>query len=219
MNPAADKLQQQKWHDALPDEQKALQHLLRAEATFRQIQVAFGNQRRRRWWWRRRARSCQPVRSRTRHGEEPVRDRADRFLGGNSARSRKSTTRCRSSTNWRAASRNSRNSATTTARPSNSAGSRKCCAARRNSCSGRWSRWPKTSRTEIHPAHPPPANLPTPAVSLAPANLKVPPTRASSKLSMPFAKRMKPCGEPLHRSKAAPTRAAPPTAFAKPKIF
>jgi hypothetical protein len=44
MNPAADKLHRQKWHDALPDEQKALQHLLQAEATFRQIQVAFGNQ-------------------------------------------------------------------------------------------------------------------------------------------------------------------------------
>ncbi len=43
MGPAADKLDHQKWQDALPDEQKALQHLLRAEATFRQIQVAFGN--------------------------------------------------------------------------------------------------------------------------------------------------------------------------------
>ncbi len=42
MGPAAQKLQQQKWTDALPDEQKALQHLLRAEATFREIQVAFG---------------------------------------------------------------------------------------------------------------------------------------------------------------------------------
>ncbi|HMC67420.1 MAG TPA: hypothetical protein VKI65_20970, partial [Gemmataceae bacterium] len=42
MSPAAQKLQQQKWQDAIPDEQKALQHLLRAEATFRQIEVAFG---------------------------------------------------------------------------------------------------------------------------------------------------------------------------------
>jgi len=42
MAPAAEKLQQQKWSDALPEEQKALQHLLRAEATFREIQVAFG---------------------------------------------------------------------------------------------------------------------------------------------------------------------------------
>jgi hypothetical protein len=42
MAPAAEKLQQQKWNEALPEEQKALQHLLRAEATFREIQVAFG---------------------------------------------------------------------------------------------------------------------------------------------------------------------------------
>jgi hypothetical protein len=42
MAPAADKLQKEKWSEALPDEQKALQHLLRAEATFREIQVAFG---------------------------------------------------------------------------------------------------------------------------------------------------------------------------------
>jgi hypothetical protein len=42
MAPAAQQLQQEKWKDALPNEQKALQSLLRAEATFRQIQVAFG---------------------------------------------------------------------------------------------------------------------------------------------------------------------------------
>jgi hypothetical protein len=43
MNPAADKLNHQKWSEALPNEQKALQHLLQAEATFRKIEVAFGN--------------------------------------------------------------------------------------------------------------------------------------------------------------------------------
>jgi hypothetical protein len=43
MSPAAEKLQWQRWHDAIPDEQKALQHLLRAEATFRRIEVAFGS--------------------------------------------------------------------------------------------------------------------------------------------------------------------------------
>jgi len=43
MGPASEKLQQQKWKEALPNEQKALEYLLRAEATFRQIQVAFGN--------------------------------------------------------------------------------------------------------------------------------------------------------------------------------
>jgi len=42
MGPAAQQLQQEKWKDAIPNEQKALQFLLRAEATFRQIEVAFG---------------------------------------------------------------------------------------------------------------------------------------------------------------------------------
>jgi hypothetical protein len=42
MGPASEKLKQQQWHDAIQPEQKALQHLLRAEATFRKIQVAFG---------------------------------------------------------------------------------------------------------------------------------------------------------------------------------
>ena len=42
MTPSAEKLKQLAWHDAMPNEQKALQALLRAEATFRQIEVAFG---------------------------------------------------------------------------------------------------------------------------------------------------------------------------------
>ena len=44
MGPATDKLKGAKWQDALAPEQKALQYLLRAEATFRDIQVAFGRQ-------------------------------------------------------------------------------------------------------------------------------------------------------------------------------
>ena len=44
MGPASDQLKGQKWNDALGPEQKALQYLLRAEATFRDIQVAFGRQ-------------------------------------------------------------------------------------------------------------------------------------------------------------------------------
>src|SRR6516164_748723 len=44
MDPAADKLQSTQWKDAIPLEQKALQGLLRAEATLRHIQVAFGQQ-------------------------------------------------------------------------------------------------------------------------------------------------------------------------------
>jgi hypothetical protein len=43
MRPAAQKLDSQQWSAAVFDEQKALQHLLRAEATFRQIEVAFGS--------------------------------------------------------------------------------------------------------------------------------------------------------------------------------
>jgi hypothetical protein len=42
MTPAADTLRGEKWKDAIPHEQQALQYLLRAEATFRQIEVAFG---------------------------------------------------------------------------------------------------------------------------------------------------------------------------------
>ncbi|HUA86321.1 MAG TPA: hypothetical protein VMB85_20835 [Bryobacteraceae bacterium] len=42
MGPASDKLKGQGWKDALEPEQRALQHLLRAESTMRDIQVAFG---------------------------------------------------------------------------------------------------------------------------------------------------------------------------------
>jgi len=42
MTPSAQKLKNMQWKDALPLEQKALQALLRAEATFRKIEVAFG---------------------------------------------------------------------------------------------------------------------------------------------------------------------------------
>jgi hypothetical protein len=42
MTPSAKKLKGMQWKDAIPLEQKALQALLRAEATFRNIEVAFG---------------------------------------------------------------------------------------------------------------------------------------------------------------------------------
>lgn len=42
MSPSAEKLKQMQWKDAIPLEQKALQALLRGEATFRKIEVAFG---------------------------------------------------------------------------------------------------------------------------------------------------------------------------------
>lgn len=44
MGPAAENLKALKWQEALPHEQQALQHLLRAEARFKEIQVAFGQQ-------------------------------------------------------------------------------------------------------------------------------------------------------------------------------
>jgi len=43
MGPASDKLHASQWQNALTPEQKALQHLLRAEAMMRDIKVAFGN--------------------------------------------------------------------------------------------------------------------------------------------------------------------------------
>jgi hypothetical protein len=42
MGPSSEKLKSMQWKDAIPLEQKALQALLRAEATFRKIEVAFG---------------------------------------------------------------------------------------------------------------------------------------------------------------------------------
>ena len=44
MSESAQKIRTQKWTDALPPEQQALQHAMRAESMFRDIQVAFGNQ-------------------------------------------------------------------------------------------------------------------------------------------------------------------------------
>src|SRR6201999_453814 len=41
MTPSSEKLREMQWRDAIPAEQKALQYLLRAEATFRKIEVAF----------------------------------------------------------------------------------------------------------------------------------------------------------------------------------
>ncbi len=43
MGPSAEKLKATAWKDALPPAQKALQHLLRAESVFRDIQVAFNS--------------------------------------------------------------------------------------------------------------------------------------------------------------------------------
>ena len=68
MTPASDKLKALAFQDALTPEQQALQHLLRAESTFRADSGSDQPRRwRRRWWWRRRGtRSGESVRSRTR---------------------------------------------------------------------------------------------------------------------------------------------------------
>src|ERR1035438_3833284 len=43
MTESAKKIRAQKWNEALVPEQQSLQHALRAEDTFRDIQVAFGS--------------------------------------------------------------------------------------------------------------------------------------------------------------------------------
>lgn len=43
MGPASQRLNRERWTDAISSEEQALQQLLRAEATFRRIQVAFGS--------------------------------------------------------------------------------------------------------------------------------------------------------------------------------
>ncbi len=54
--------------------------------------------------------------------------------------------RSRSSTHWPSGRRSWRISSTIHSRASGSAGSRRCCGARRNNCSGRWSSWRRTAR-------------------------------------------------------------------------
>ena len=132
MTPAADSLRGQKWKDAIPHEQQALQYLLRAEATFRQIEVAFGS-------------------SGGANGGGAGRDLASLFdleldtqknqyetaqtADSATNRAKRWTRRFASWTSWRAA-RNNCPRRTTAIRPT-SAGSRKCCAAKPKSCSGR----------------------------------------------------------------------------------
>ena len=77
MGPASDKLKSLQWKDARPLEEKALQHLLRAEAVFRQIQVAFGQRGGGGGGGGGGAgRDLELVRSRARHGEESVREQS-----------------------------------------------------------------------------------------------------------------------------------------------
>ncbi len=134
-----------------PAEQKALQNLLRAEATFRQIQVAFGSAgRRRRGGRRRRARPRQPVRSGARHRKESVRNRANRRRGPASQQQKEIDEALQKLDELARARKNWPSSSATASKVPSSAGSRKCFAARRRSCSARWSRWrATTARTEV----------------------------------------------------------------------
>ena len=139
MTPAAQQLQQQKWKDAIPSRQKALQYLLRAEATFRQIQVAFGRGG-----------------GGGGGGGGAARDLAALFdleldTEKNQYETQKSPTTTaeqkaqeiddalKSSTNWPSDRRVWRNSKGMARRLPSKSGSRKCCSARRSSCSNRWS--------------------------------------------------------------------------------
>jgi len=145
MTPSSDKLKEMQWHDAIPAEQKALQYLLRAEATFRKIQVAFGQQRG----------------GGGGGGGGAGRDLASLFdleldteknqyetaqTGRQQTRRRKpSTMLWRSSMPWRAVRRSWLSNSATTRKPCRSGGSRRCCAVRRKSSNVRWSRWLRTA--------------------------------------------------------------------------
>ena len=89
-------------------------------------------QGRRRWRRRRRSRPGKPLRPRTRHREESVRDgNAVRFR--RSANKKRPTKHCRNWNSWRVASRSSRNNSATSVKARSSAGSRRCCGAKRKS--------------------------------------------------------------------------------------
>ena len=137
MSPASQKLQLRKWQDAIPDEQKALQHLLRAEATFRQIEVAFGSRG-----------------GGGGGGGSAGRDLASLFdLELDTEKNQYETQQTASSSDQRAEDINDAlkkldelarragsagpAAARQRRRASSSAGSRRCCSARPNSCSAR----------------------------------------------------------------------------------
>ena len=147
MTPSSDKLKQMQWHDAIPAEQKALQYLLRAEATFRKIQVAFGQQG-----------------GGGGAGGGAGRDLASLFdleldteknqyetaQTGSAAdqRAKAVDDALASSMRWHAVRRNWHNSSAISLKLCRNAGSRKCCAARQKSCNARWSRWPRTANKD-----------------------------------------------------------------------
>ena len=148
MTPAATRLAQSQWRDALPDEQKALQHLLRAEATFRQIQVAFGSAGGGGGGgggggsMGRDLASLSDLELDTQKNNTRPRSRPRPPSSGTS----RSTPRCASSMSWRASRRNWRRSIPAARMRPVSAGSRKCCVGRPRNCNVSWNSWRETDK-------------------------------------------------------------------------
>ena len=143
MSPASEKLQQQKWQEALPSEQKALQYLLRAEATFRQIQVAFGNSGGGGGGAGGAGRDLASLFDLELDTEKNQYETAQ--TAGSASQKDKEIDEALQKLDQLARrqeelAQQQRNGH---AKLPSSAGSRKCCAARPRSCSARWSRWPK----------------------------------------------------------------------------
>ena len=143
MTPSADKLKQTQWRDAIPMEQKALQYLLRAEATFRQIEVAL-------------ARVAvvveeaeaqvviSPASSTLNWTPRKTSTRPRKPGPRRNSALKRSTMLCKSSMPLHVARKSWRSSSETPHRPCRSAGSRRCCAVKPSSCRSRWNNWLKT---------------------------------------------------------------------------
>jgi hypothetical protein len=128
---SAQKIRGQKWNDAMPLEQKALQAAQRAEATFRDIQVAFGTQGGGGGGAGGAGRDLENLAD-----LELDREKNQYETGQQSAsdsRSRRSTRRCRSCRAGAPAAGAGRSRRISSSR-SASAGSRKCCGAKPNNC-------------------------------------------------------------------------------------
>ena len=117
MGEAAESLKAQKWKDAIPPEQKALQHLLRAEATRRDIQVAFGAARGGGGGGGGAGRDLESLFDLELDTEKNQYETGAQAAHRRDQRRRKSTKRSRSWSNSRSGSRSSRSSSVTTADP------------------------------------------------------------------------------------------------------
>ena len=141
MGPATEKLKGRSGRMRSAPEQKALQYLLRAEATFRQIQVSFGRQRGGGGGGGASGatRDLEGLFDLELDTEKNQYETAQQGGGRRSRSRRRSTKRCRSWNSSPSGSRNWPSSASRIRRLRSSAGSRKCCGARPSSCSRRCS--------------------------------------------------------------------------------